>query len=188
MMGTVTDGTSVDALVTVEKSAAPVAQRTKHGTRLGTMTVAIMVCAVLTGCSTHRKIEKTTDIKSEATELRKDSASRMIIDTLSSLMKKNEHLHLVIYDTDKPIEGYTGRHPVKAELWRDNDEIILNQERCDERTEITTVSMEHEDVNIRQQEEKETEVKGMETKLMWWWIASAIIILAAGIIELKQKK
>ena len=154
----------------------------------GIVTVAIMVCAVLTGCSTHRKIEKTTDIKSEATELRKDSASRMIIDTLSSLMKKNEHLHLVIYDTDKPIEEESGRHPVKAELWRDSEESKQKQERREGRTEITTISLEHEDVTIRQQEDKETEVKGMEAKLMWWWIASAIIILKEGIIEMKQKK
>lgn len=147
-----------------------------------------MVCAVLTGCSTHRKIEKSTLSLTERERIMTDSLHVLTTEDMSRLISTNENLHIVIYDTEKPKDEETGKHPVKAELWRDRQAELEEKDVKTEELEETIAEVEHSEEALEEEEEKETKISGDTVSLMWWWIASAIIILTAGIIELKQKK
>lgn len=150
--------------------------------------VAMIMCAVLSGCSTHRKTARQTDMELARHSISIDSAHTMTTEDMRAMVSRNENLHIVIYDTSQPADNSTGKPPVAAEIWNDTDvKVDIAGAREQNETRVKDEATK-EMQSISTEEETETATDNRPATALWWWIAAAIVSLLCGMVELRIKK
>ena len=131
--------------------------------------------AILCSCKTVKKSSERFSIDKEIYGIKRNS---IVFDSVLI----NSKLKIVIYDTDKPKDPETGKHPVKAEIEHEKDIVDVNKE-----IQNDTVSevKEHED-----HMKKEKEITPAPSNSFFSGVKFGVIavFIMLAVLMIKRKK
>lgn len=162
------------------------------------ITVFVLLFVLLSSCGSHRSnLKQETSIESGSGYQRKDTAS------LSEQTKKTEAEEITeeteevttVYDTSKPTDPTTGKHPVQSETKKTTKKGTIKKKDESSDTTLNKSSAEQSNDSTKIKDRKEEDKKKLETTvpkqiggIVWGLVALVGLVIVGWLVYRWRKK